>query len=60
MALKPLVAAFVAALPALAVPSYGAMALKRTSTIEVKARHTPLAVPSYGAMALKRRWRSLS
>src|SRR5713226_2578652 len=39
---------------ALAVPSYGAMALKREH-IGYQAAGEVLAVPSYGAMALKQR-----
>ncbi len=37
----------------LAVPSYGAMALKQVMMVLPGLIHICLAVPSYGAMALK-------
>ncbi len=39
----------------LAVPSYGAMALKLIDAYNAVVTAFGLAVPSYGAMALKRR-----
>ncbi len=40
-------------MPGLAVPSYGAMALKLDIDRCIKDAQKLLAVPSYGAMALK-------
>ncbi len=53
MALKLCNLVAVTAILLLAVPSYGAMALK-PQLLWLLIADNPLAVPSYGAMALKR------